>query len=312
MNEFRNAATGVPGSLRGFPWGAPDTFLGLPPEHTDFEQAGVVLLPVPYEATVSWMSGTKNGPRAILEASHYIELYDHELDCEPFEIGVHTLPELVLPHTGPEAALQVLRDVMDELVKREQLVVMVGGEHSLSAPPILAHADRLGSRRLSVLQLDAHTDLRTEYGGTPFSHACVMHRVHEQVDVVPVGIRSLTRDERVVLRDKDVPVVFSHELEGEAWIDRALEALGPDVYVTFDVDYFDPALMPATGTPEPGGGTWHPTLRLLERVFRERNVVGCDVVELAPIPGMVAPDFLAAKLIYKMVGFHALKCRGTS
>jgi agmatinase len=312
MNEFRNAVTGVPGALTRFPWGAPDTFLGLPPEYTDFEKAGVVLLPVPYEATVSWMSGTRNGPQAILDASHYIELYDHELDCDPYEVGIHTLPELVLPDTGPEAALQVLRDVMDELVQREQLVVIVGGEHSLSSPPILAHADRLGDRRLSVLQLDAHTDLRTEYGGTPFSHACVMHRVHERVDVVPVGIRSLTADERGLLRAANIPVIFSHEMEGDAWMERAVEALGPDVYITFDVDYFDPALMPATGTPEPGGGTWHPTLRLLERVFRERNVVGCDVVELAPIPGMVAPDFLAAKLIYKMVGFHAVNSQGTS
>jgi agmatinase len=312
MNEFRNAVTGVPGALTRFPWGAPDTFLGLPPEYSDFEKAAVVLLPVPYEATVSWMSGTRYGPHAILDASHYIELYDHELDCEPYKVGINTLPELVLPDTGPEAALQVLRDVMDELVQREQLVVMVGGEHSLSSPSILAHADRLGDRRLSVLQLDAHTDLRTEYGGTPFSHACVMHRVHERVDVVPVGIRSLTADERGLLRAGNIPVIFSHEMEGDAWIDRAVEALGPDVYITFDVDYFDPALMPATGTPEPGGGTWHPTLRLLERVFRERNVVGCDVVELAPIPGMVAPDFLAAKLIYKMVGFHAVNSLGTS
>ncbi len=305
MNEFRHAATGVPGSLRQFPWGSPDSFLGLPSEHTDFDQARVVLLPVPYEATVSWMSGTRNGPRAILEASHYIELYDHELDSEPYEVGVHTLPELVLPDAGPEQALTVLRDVMNALVDTGKFVVMVGGEHSLSSPPILAHADRLGDRRLSVLQLDAHTDLRTEYGQTPYSHASVMYRVHEQVDIVPVGIRSLTGEERALLRQQNVPVVFSHQLVGDEWIDRVVDSLGSDVYITFDVDYFDPALMPSTGTPEPGGGTWHPTLRLLERVFRERNVVGCDVVELAPIPGMVAPDFVAAKLIYKMIGFFA-------
>ena len=305
MNEFRHAAGDLPPSLTPFPWGAPNAFLGLPPEHTDFDRARVVLLPVPYEATISWMSGTKNGPRAVLDASHYIELYDHELDCEPYEIGVHTLPELVLPDSGPEQALAVLREVMDALVTTGKLVVMIGGEHSLSSPPILAHADRLGERRLSVLQLDAHTDLRTEYGGTPFSHASVMYRVHQRVDVVPVGIRSLTRDERSLLREENIKPVFSHELAGDRWVERVVDSLGPDVYVTFDVDYFDPALMPATGTPEPGGGSWHPTLGLLERVFRERNVVGCDVVELAPIPGMVAPDFVAAKLIYKMIGFHA-------
>ncbi|MFB3111885.1 MAG: agmatinase [Gemmatimonadales bacterium] len=305
MNEFRGVATEVPRPLSRFPWGAPDTFLGLPAEHTDFAKAGVVLLPVPYEATVSWVSGTKNGPRAILEASHYIELYDHELDRHSYEVGVHTLPELVLPDAGPEQALRVLREVMEALVKTGKFVVMIGGEHSLSSPPILAHADHLSERRLSVLQLDAHADLRTKYGGTPYSHACVMYQVHERVDIVPVGIRSLTHDERVLLRERNIPAIFSHELDGDQWMDRVMDALGPDVYITFDVDYLDPALMPATGTPEPGGGSWHPTVRLLERVFRERNVVGCDVVELAPIPGMVAPDFVAAKLVYKMIGFHA-------
>ncbi|MCZ6916387.1 MAG: agmatinase [Gemmatimonadetes bacterium] len=305
MNEFREAAAGVPGSLAEFVWGAPGTFLGLPPEHTDFEEAGVVLLPVPYEATVSWMSGTKHGPGAIMTASHYVELYDHQLDREPYTIGIHTLPELLLTHEGPEQALNELRRVMDVLVATGKLVVMVGGEHSLSSSPILAHADHLGGKRLSVLQLDAHTDLRTEYGGTPFSHACVMQRVHQRVDLVPVGIRSLTREERSLMREKNIPVIFAHELDTDGWIDRTLDALGPEVYITFDVDFLDPSVMPATGTPEPGGGSWNPTVRLLERVFRERHVVGCDVVELAPIPGMVSPDFLAAKLIYKMMGFHA-------
>ena len=194
---------------------------------------------------------------------------------------------------------------MDALTRTGKFVIMVGGEHSLSAAPIMAHADRLGSRRLSVLQLDAHADLRPEYAGTTYSHACVMYRVHDRVDIVPTGIRSLTRDERNLIEERHIPVVFSHELVGEEWIDRVVDALGPDVYITFDVDYFDPAMMPSTGTPEPGGGEWHPTLRLLERVFRERNVVGCDVVELSPIAGMVAPDFLVAKLIYKMIGYRA-------
>ena len=305
MNEFRNVAPDLPGSLSTFPWGAPASFLGIPPEYTDFERARVVLLPVPYEATVSWVSGTRNGPKAILEASHYIELYDHQLDDEPYSVGIHTLPELALPGSGPESALDVLRKVVDALVATGKFVIMIGGEHSLSSPPILAHAGRMDGRRLSVLQLDAHTDLRPEYDGTPYSHACVMHRVHERVDIVPVGIRSLTGAERALVRQRDIPVIFSHELAEPEWIQRAVDALGPDVYITFDVDYFDPALMPATGTPEPGGGEWHPTLRLLERVFRERNVVGCDVVELAPIPGLVAPDFLTAKLIYKMIGFYA-------
>jgi agmatinase len=277
--------------------------LGLPPEHAGFDAAEVVILPVPYEATVSFMTGTRFGPRAALHASRFLELYDEQLDAEPYAVGIHTLPELLLSGAGPEIALHELRGAIDALLDSEKFLLMVGGEHSVSGPPILAHAARLG-RPLSVLQLDAHTDLRAEYQGTPWSHACVMHRVLEHVNLVPVGIRSLTLEERDVMRDREIPVTWGHELNAPGWTDRVVNALGPDVYVTVDVDYFDPALMPSTGTPEPGGGSWTPTIQLLERVFRERNVVGCDVVELAPIPGLVAPDFLVAKLIYKLVGFH--------
>lgn len=305
MNEFRQTGGAPGGLLDAFAWGPPETFLGLPPEHTDFARATVVLLPVPYEATVSWMSGARHGPRALLRASQYVELYDHELDAEPFTIGVHTLPELLLSAAGPADALDELRRVVDILLDAGKFVILLGGEHSLSAPPIQAHAARKGSQRLSVLQLDAHADLRAEYDGTPLSHACVMHRVHREVNLVPVGIRSLTAQERRLINDTRISTVFAHELEGDGWIDRAVRALGPDVYITIDLDYFDPAIMPATGTPEPGGGAWYPTLRLLDRVFRERHVVGCDIVELAPIPGLVAPEFLAAKLLYKLIGFHA-------
>ncbi len=293
--------------------GAPLTFLGLP--ETDapgFDAAGVLILPVPYEATVSYMGGTRFGPRRLLEASRYIELYDHELDAEPHTVGVHTLPELLLSGAGPEQALAELREALDPLVASDKLVIMLGGEHSISAAPIEAHAARLGGRRLSVLQLDAHGDLRPEYEGTPFSHACVMYRVHRLVDLVPVGIRAITAEERRLIRERNIPVIFGHELDAAgAWIDRALTALGPDVYITIDIDFFDPSLVPSTGTPEPGGGAWYPALRLLQRVFAERHVVGADVVELAPIPGIVAPDFLAAKLVYKLVAYHQ-RARGAA
>lgn len=307
MNDFRLAAGGP---LAGLPWGAPDTFLGIPENTASFADAPVTVLPVPYEATVSWLTGTKHGPRAILDASRYVELYDHELDREPHTIGVYTLPELVLTGAGPELALQELRRAFDALLAAKKFVIMLGGEHSVSGPPILAHAARLGNRRLSVLQLDAHTDLRDEYDGTPYSHACVMHRVHETVDIVAVGIRSMTGEERALARARGIPIVFGHELEATGWIDRIIGALGADVYITCDVDYFDPSIMPSTGTPEPGGGRWYPTLQLLERVFRERRVVGCDVVELAPLPGLRAPDFLAAKLVYKLVGFYGAHAAG--
>ena len=310
MNEFRDrgAPSDMPANLRDLPWAPPASFLAIPDNEARFESCPVVILPVPYESTVSYMGGTRYGPRGLLHASRFLETYDHELDFEPYTVGVHTLPELVLPDSGPEQALAELRRAMEGLLDAGKFVIMLGGEHSLSGPPILAHAARRPKKKLSVLQLDAHTDLREEYEGTPFSHACVMHRVHQEVNIVPVGIRSLTPEERQLAREQDIPIIFGHELHGD-WIDRTLDALGEDVYITFDIDYFDPSLVPSTGTPEPGGGQWYPTLQLLQRVFDERNVVGCDVVELAPIPGLVAPDFLAAKLVYKMIAFHA-KTRG--
>lgn len=305
MNEFRDrgGTDGLPHALAVLPWAPPENFLGLPAGEAPFDSSRVVVLPVPYETTVSYMGGTRFGPRGLLHASRFVELYDHELDAEPFDVGVHTLPQLMLSGAGPEVALEELRRAMNGLLDAGKFVIMLGGEHSISAPPIFAHADRT-KERLSVLQLDAHADLRSEYEGTELSHACVMYRVHERAHIVPVGIRALTMEERVLIREKHIPVVFAHELSERGWIDRVVQSLGDTVYITIDVDYFDPALMPSTGTPEPGGGSWYPTLELLERVFREKRVVGCDVVELAPIPGLVAPDFLAAKLVYKLVGFY--------
>lgn len=293
----------MPAALQPFPWAPPTTFLGIPPVETPFATCPVAILPVPYEATVSYMGGTRFGPKAILYASRFVELYDAVLEDEPYRVGIHTLPELVLPGSGPREALAVLRGAYAELLAAGKFVVMLGGEHSISAEPILAHAERSG-RTLTVLQLDAHADLRAEYEGTPYSHACVMHRVHERVRVVPVGIRSLTSEEHGLIRARGIPAVYGHEIERGDWVERVLRHLDDPVYITIDVDYFDPSVMPATGTPEPGGGHWYPTLTLLERVFRERTVVGCDVVELAPVPGLVAPDVLAAELVYKLIAFY--------
>ncbi|UCG85116.1 MAG: agmatinase [Gemmatimonadota bacterium] len=311
MNEFRDKGEPpyVPQGLKGLPWAPPESFLAIPHDEVPFETSPVVVLPVPYESTVSYMGGTRFGPRGLIHASRFLELYDHELDFEPYMIGVHTLPELVLPDSGPEAALAMLQRAMSELLDADKFVIMIGGEHSVSGPAILAHAARYPELALSVLQLDAHCDLRAEYEGTPYSHACVMHRVHGLVNLVPVGIRSLTAEERNLVRDNNIPVVFGHELRSDDWIERVLASLGEKVYVTVDVDYFDPSLVPATGTPEPGGGDWYSTIELLQRVFDEKHVVGCDVVELAPIPGLVAPDFLVAKLVYKMIALYA-KRRG--
>ncbi|HEX8276699.1 MAG TPA: agmatinase [Longimicrobiaceae bacterium] len=305
----------IPDALRDLPWELPRNFLGLEGEAGSWDAAGVVVLPIPYESTVSYQGGTKGGPAAIIEASRYIELYDQELDAEPGpEIGVCTLPALHLTSAGPEAAVRELRAAYDAVLEAagDRLVIGLGGEHSISSAPVLAHAARLGEgRRLSVLQFDAHGDLRLEYEGSPWSHAAVMARCIDDVDLVQVGIRAITSEERQLIRERDsITTIFADEMwRDDAWIDRAMAALGDTVFITFDVDYFDPSLMPATGTPEPGGPAWYPTMQLLRRVFTEKNVVGVDVVELAPIGGNAAPDFVVAKLVYKMVGYRWLSRR---
>ncbi|CAN5729910.1 agmatinase [soil metagenome] len=296
----------------------PHNFLGLQ-EKAGWDEAGVVILPVPYESTVSYQGGTRGGPRAIIEASRYLELYDQELDAEPaIEVGVCTLPALHLTSAGPEAAIAELRTAMDEIlaVAGDRLVIGLGGEHSITSAPVLAHAERLkrDGRRLSVLQFDAHSDLRLEYEGSPYSHAAVMARCMDEVDITAVGIRALTSEERRLIRQRDsITTIFADEMWADRdWIERALDSLGEDVFITFDVDYFDPSIIPATGTPEPGGPGWYPTLELLRRVFNERRVVGVDVVELAPMAGNAAPDFAIAKLVYKMVGYWWEGGRGGS
>lgn len=301
----------LPQPLRGLTWELPHNFLGLDEATSDFGRANVVILPVPYEATTSFGGGTRGGPAAILEASRYVELYDQELDAEPYDVGIATLPALELANAGPPQAIEELRTAYDQLLDSAsgKFVITLGGEHSITSAPVLAWADRLRSgrapSRLGVLQLDAHADLRPEYEGTPHSHASVMHRVHDRVDIVAAGVRALTRDEQQLARQSDrIHCVMADDMQADGgWIDDVVERLADDVYITFDTDVLDPSLMPATGTPEPGGLTWYPVLELLRRVFRERNVVACDVVELAPIPGLAAPNFLVAKLIYKMIGY---------
>jgi agmatinase len=300
----------VPESLRTLPWELPHSFMGLDEAASDLANAKVVILPVPYEATTSFGGGTGNGPGAIIEASRYIELYDQELDSEPADVGISTLPSLMLTGAGPEEALGELRAAYERVLEAApgRFVIMLGGEHSISSAPILAWADRLQEqgKRLTVLQFDAHTDLRPEYEGSPYSHASVMSRTHDRVEIVAVGIRALTSEEmRLVRRSDNIHVFLADDIHtGEAWQDDVMSRLGEDVYITFDVDGFDPGLVPSTGTPEPGGLQWYPVLKLLRRVFAERTVHALDIVELAPIPGLTAPDFLVAKLAYKMIGYR--------
>jgi agmatinase len=323
----------VPAALQHLEWELPHNFLGLDEEASNFERAKVVILPVPYESTTSYGGGTRMGPGAIIEASRYIELYDQELDTEQYEVGICTLPAVELSGAGPEEAVLGLRKAYDAVrtAAKGKFVIALGGEHSISSAPVLSWVDAfaaerpalpefgdvikksgervdsadVAARKITVLQFDAHTDLRVEYEGSPYSHAAVMHRVIDRVNLVSVGIRALTREERELCRRNDnIHLFMADDVHtGEAWMDDVLARLTQDVYISFDVDCFDPSLVPSTGTPEPGGLQWYPVLKLLRRVFRERNVIAADVVELAPTPGLHAPDFLVAKLIYKMIGY---------
>lgn len=307
-----DAPVGVPPSLADLPWEPPRTFLGVDPSRAGHAEADVWVLPVPYESTTSWGGGTRRGPDALLAASRYVELYDQEFGCEPGELlGIHTLPALELTRAGATPAMEELHAAYARVAEEagDRFVLMIGGEHSVSSPPIRVHAERAVARsgeRLSVLQMDAHADLRAEYEGTPHSHASAMARVLDVADVCAVGVRGVSAEEVEVSRARSgSTLVWADEMhDGDGWMDRALDALGPVVYLTFDVDYFDPALVPSTGTPEPGGGEWYPTLRFLRRVFTERTVVAADIVELAPTPGLPAPDFLVAKLAYKLISYR--------
>lgn len=298
---------GPPPGLGDVDWAPTRNFLGLDEGDSAWESAAAVVLPIPYEATTSWGTGTRYGPEAILDASRYVELYDEELDDEPYRGGVCTLPAIELTHAGPEAAVAELQRLYARLLEAAgaRFVVGLGGEHSISSAPAAAWIDRLGDE-LSVLQLDAHADLRAAYHGSPWSHASVMRRILDRTgNIVAVGIRSLTAEEAALIRQRGIVTVFAEELRRPGWVERAVDALRQNVYITFDVDFFDPSLLPGTGTPEPGGGDWWQALDLLRAVFAERNVVGADVVELAPRHGDLASPMTTAKLVYKLIGYHA-------
>ena len=284
----------------------PLNFGQLPPEGCDYATSRFAVLPVPFERTTSYGKGTASGPAAIVRASQSMELYDEELGGEVADLGIATLPPFLPESFEMGAALEEIRaEARAHLAGGKRLLVL-GGEHSLTLAPVRAAADVHGE--IGVVQFDAHADLREEFEGTPFSHASVMRRIVEDgLPTLAVGIRSLSRPEAQFARERALDVVWGHELAafGPAALAARLARLPETVYLTFDIDYFDPALLPATGTPEPGGGQWHPTLALLRELFRRKRVVAMDLVELAPFGPLPASDFLAAKLAYKCMGYWA-------
>lgn len=283
----------------------PNNFLGLDQEYCEYERSAALILPIPYEATVSYGQGTREGPRAIIEASRQVEFYDRELDDEPaLTYGIHTLPALAPVISGPEAMVGAIAACAEEHLQAGKLLVGLGGEHSVSAG--IASALRAIHGDFVMVQIDAHSDLRDEYEGSRYSHACVAKRVLDMgATVVQLGIRSICREEINLIRSERsrLRVFFAEDVHAGQYL-RALTGLvrGRTVFLTIDIDGLDPALVPATGTPEPGGLSWAQALDIIRTVARESKVAAIDCVELAPIPGHHASDFLAAKLVYKTIG----------
>lgn len=273
-------------------------------EFSSFEKSKVLIFPVSYEGTVSYGGGTGAGAEAIIKASRNMELYEEELDAEVYKIGIHTLEELKAAET-PEAMANELYKRAKELVATGKFVCMLGGEHSISSPVIRAHAEHFHD--ISVLQIDAHADLRDEYDGTKWSHASIMARVVKDLKIpaVQVGIRSLSTDEARSLADlPNTKIFWAKDIVGKTgWIEQVVESLSDNVYLTFDIDAFDPSLVSTTGTPEPGGLGWYETLELLRAVCAKKRIVGMDLVELAADENQNAPAFLCAKLLYKIFGY---------
>ena len=272
-------------------------------EFSSFEKARVLVWPISYEGTVSYGGGTGQGAAAIIDASRNMELYDEETDAEVYKLGIHTLDES--PSIDPpERMMKSLYDRAKELVSTSKFITMIGGEHSVSAPIIRAHAEKYSS--LSVLQIDAHADLRDSYDGTPYSHASIMARVVKDLHIpaVQVGIRSISVDEARVINQLPTRIFWAKDIVGrDDWWDDAIEGLTENVYLTIDIDGLDPSLVSATGTPEPGGLGWYETIGLIRTVARNRNVVGMDLTEYSYVAGENASAFLCAKLIYKTLAF---------
>ncbi|MCG6533927.1 MAG: agmatinase [Syntrophales bacterium LBB04] len=286
-------------------------FGGIDPVFTSFKTAPLVVVPVPYDLTSTYQSGSRRGPAAILEASANMEIYDEELHRETYRTGIHTVAPLDVDARGPKEMTAVVRRSISEILAFDKIPVMLGGEHSITLGAVLALREKFPD--LSVLQLDAHADMRETYQGSPYSHACVARRIFESCQLVQAGIRSLSAEESEFMGKAGIKTYGADFILDEPdWIERICENLAGDVYVTIDLDVLDPAVMPSTGTPEPGGISWRALIGLIREVSRRCPIRGFDVVELSPIPGIVAPDFLAAKLVYRIMGYLTQAKAGSS
>ncbi len=277
-------------------------FAGIPDRYAKLDSSRVVLIPVPYDGTSTWQKGADKGPEAFLEASENMELYDIETDSEVYLQGVY-IADAVTENSSPEAMVDAVQADVKKYINKNKFVTLIGGEHSLSIGSIRAFNECF--QNLTVLQIDAHADLRKEYDGSSCNHACAMYEASQTTNLIQVGIRSMDAVEKTVMDTEKA--FFAHEMAlNDTWMDAAIDSMTDNVFITFDLDAFDPSIMPATGTPEPGGMLWYETLEFLRLVFAEKNVVGFDIVELCPLGEEKAADCLSAKLFYKMLSYKFL------
>lgn len=274
-------------------------YAGIPEEFAQLEKAKVVLIPVPYDGTSTWVKGADKGPEAFLQASENMETFDIETGTEVFRQGIY-LAEPITENESPEALVKAVHSITKEYIKRNKFVTLIGGEHSLSIGSVRAFNECFDN--LTVLHIDAHADLRESYNGSPCNHACAMYEASQNTNLIQVGVRSMDVLENTVIDEEKT--FFAHDLaKDDYWTDKVIELMSDNVFISLDLDALDPSIMPSTGTPEPGGLFWYETLEFLRQVFEEKNVVGFDLVELCPNPNDKAPDFLVAKLYYKMLSY---------
>jgi agmatinase len=275
------------------------TYAGIPEENAKLETSKIVLIPVPYDGTSTWQKGADKGPEAFLNASENMELYDIETDTEVYKQGVF-LADAVTENSSPEAMVEAVHQATKKYIKKNKFVTVFGGEHSISIGTIRAFSEM--NTDLTVLQLDAHADLRASYEGSKCNHACAVYEASQTTNLIQVGIRSMDAIEKTVMDEEKT--YFAHDMVvDDNWMDSAIDQMTENVFITIDLDAFDPSILPSTGTPEPGGLLWYETLEFLKQVFQEKNVVGFDIVELCPNSKEKSSDYLAAKLYYKMLSY---------
>jgi agmatinase len=291
----------------------PKQFIGSEAQST-YTEAKVVILPISYEQTTTYRKGCQNGPAAIVRASDQLEAYDEELRLETCRTTeIYTYDAIADTRKNPdltaEAMLEITTKTVIQLLADDKFVIALGGEHSITAGVVKAYR-QASDELFTVIQIDAHGDMRHSYEGSIYNHACVMRRILDLgLPTLPVGIRSICREEALLIDEKQIPVIWDREIyRQENWIKTALEQIKTEkVFITIDLDGIEPSLMPGVGTPEPGGLNWYELLEFLKTVFTNFDVIGCDVMELAPLNDSVVSEFTAAKLIYKLIGYRSLR-----